>query len=515
MNAPRINRCVIGLLLISLALPLIGCTPSTSRQSQPPAEDSTATPSDQPLRVLAIDSSDLATAIRRQWLAHSQTMIEIQETSSDEFLSADPKSHQADVVIFPTVMLGHLASSRQIVPWSMGQATNQEESTAPRASNAEPIEDDYGWNDVFPLLRREELRWGDQIYGVPFGSPQLMLVYRADLLQAWQIPVPRTWEEYADAVEQMTGRLKQDQAAAGDSAGSGPQVATVEPLGETWAARTFLARAAAYARHPNQYSTLFQFATLEPWIDQPPFVRALEELAAVTRSMPTSARSRTPAEAMSMLLSGQAVMAMTWPSAAHKDVTDLPTDARFGIAVLPGSTEVYQVSNRTWQPHRASNGTADQVTVVSTPLLGASGRIGAVARRAQSVEAARSFLIWLTRAEQAARISGASDSTTLFRDASADQPGSWVETPLRPIAGEFAKAMRANQQSVQALPLLRIPGQERYLAVLDEAVRRVIQGESTATESLEAAAEQWKEITETQGLAAQQAAYLKSLGLNL
>ena len=42
-----------------------------------------------------------------------------------------------------------------------------------------------------------------------------------------------------------------------------------------------LARAACYAAHRDNYSTLFNIATMQPLIDGPPFVQALEELVAV------------------------------------------------------------------------------------------------------------------------------------------------------------------------------------------------------------------------------------------
>jgi multiple sugar transport system substrate-binding protein len=282
-----------------------------------------------------------------------------------------------------------------------------------------------------------------------------------------------------------------------------------------------LARAASYARHPNQYSTLFQFSTLDPWIDQPPFERAMKELAAVAREIPTEQREMTPTEVMEAMLAGKSVMGLTWPGAARNASPNLPADARIEMSVLPGSTEVFQVSSRSWEPHRRGNVGDDsaaasrELPIVSTPLLGVSGRIGAVSRRARSVDAATSFLMWVTRAEQAARISAASQTTTAFRNSSLTQPSIWVEPALQSAAGTFVRAMNDYQRSPQSLTLLRIPGQDKYLRVLDEAVRRAIDGSSDAAVVLSEVEAQWKAITEELGRESQRNAYLQSLGLDL
>lgn len=42
---------------------------------------------------------------------------------------------------------------------------------------------------------------GDTVYGVPQDIGPMMITYRADLLEQWDIPVPTTWAEYATAAE--------------------------------------------------------------------------------------------------------------------------------------------------------------------------------------------------------------------------------------------------------------------------------------------------------------------------
>ena len=73
-----------------------------------------------------------------------------------------------------------------------------------------------------------------------------------------------------------------DRAQSGSAAASDerPFSGVLEPLGPGWAGVVLLARAASYAKHPDNYSTLFDINTMEPLIAGEPFVRALEELLA-------------------------------------------------------------------------------------------------------------------------------------------------------------------------------------------------------------------------------------------
>src|SRR5690606_19671643 len=117
----------------------------------------------------------------------------------------------------------------------------------------------------FPLQRLRETRWGETSYAVTFGSPQLVLMYRADLFQSLQLSPPKTWDEY----QTMVKKLAAQRPAAADWS------PVVEPLGEAWRGEILIARAAAYARHRAHYSTFMNYIDLEPLIAGPPWQRAL------------------------------------------------------------------------------------------------------------------------------------------------------------------------------------------------------------------------------------------------
>ena len=120
-----------------------------------------------------------------------------------------------------------------------------------------------------------------------------------------------------------------------------------------WGAKMLLARAAAYASHPSQFSTLFDYETMQPLIAGPPFERALDELVAA-QSGPENPQQRTPETARRALLAGEAAIAITWPSRATSDGNALPIaeGVRIDFAELPGSETVYNFAEKTWTPQR-------------------------------------------------------------------------------------------------------------------------------------------------------------------
>lgn len=79
-------------------------------------------------------------------------------------------------------------------------------------------------------------------------------------------------------------------------------------------------------------------------------------------------------------------------------------------------------------------------------------------------------------------------------------------------AKDYAQALELVQSENQCVFALRIPGRERYLESLSQAVRSAIAGEKTPTEALNGAAGEWREITEELGLQQQKDAYQKSVG---
>jgi multiple sugar transport system substrate-binding protein len=434
--------------------------------------------------VLVLDDPELAEVIQREWEARSESECEITSQSSEVLLTTVAPKLEADVVIFPSAMLGQLAEEKRIRP-------------LPKKLIDEPA---YKKLEIFDLIRRREMQWKGKPYAASFGSPPLVLLARSDMVS--EDNALETWTELAARVKSMVG----------------PEFETVhsiaplvQPLGPGWAGRILLVRAAPYIYHRSRVSTMFDFRTFEPRIDSPPFVKALEELVADYTAGPPEAIDFAPADVLDHFLTGKSAMAITWPSALPRD-TGGATDGtlvEFSMRIkeLPGATRRFEFGDQQWVDH-------DGRSPLRVTVLGVAGRMGAITRGARNVSLVTTFLGWATGPEQSGLISACSSATTLFRQSHVAQPDRWVDPRIpRDAARQYVDIVKTSLGRAETMNLLRLPAQNRYMAVLDEAVRKTLRGELSASEALEKAAGRWKNISLELGHDKQLGAYRHSLGI--
>ncbi|HLA84006.1 MAG TPA: extracellular solute-binding protein [Thermoguttaceae bacterium] len=444
------------------------------------------------LRLLVVDDPALAAAlgkVRGEWRTQTGATLEVTESCEDEFLAADkPK---ADAAICGSSLLGPLAEGEKIVEIPAGLRAD----------------DQKDWTDLFELARGHEVVWGSKTLAVPFGSPVLVCYYRADLLAALGQSPPETWEEY-QGLAGLLSELLEDrerltkQAVSDEAARSG----TMEPLGPGWGGLMLLARAASGVQHPDNFSTWFDIRTMEPLIAGPPVVRALVQLVETAKYGPADQLTADPAKVRAAFWRGKCGLAVSWPTAAAEEIPKEASSLSVGVTALPGSREHFNVDHGRWETRKAD---ADP----RVPLLDISGRIGVVLVGERS-SAAGELLVWLSALQGNPPPAARSPWTTLFRRSQAGSPADWVEKPMSTAtATDYAKLTRATFESQQWTASLRIPGRREYLKALDEAVAAAVRGEKAPAAALQDAAQRWREITERLGVERQQAAYLRSLGL--
>jgi len=482
-------------LPVVLLLCLIGCSPDASTSPN----DSGKRWVGVKLRLIVVNDPAIATAVRGlrdEWNAQTGAEVEVIETAEKkitekQITGTEPRG---DAVICPAYLLGPLAEAKRLIP-------------VPRSIARDPR---GPWSQTFELLRNQEAVWGHEVYGVPLGSPVFCCYYRADLLEKLHRKPPRTWKEYEELA-----RLFREEGIKS----SGLKYGTVEPLARGWAGLVLLARAAAYAKERDNFTTLFDEKTLEPAIAGPPFVRALEELVAAAKLGPAEALDFDPTAVREEFWKGNAAMAISWPTGA-RTLSPGPSPKKgegrtviAGFAELPGATEFYRASSNSWEPRTDDAGQ-------SVPLLGVAGRVGVVDAESKHADAAFEFLLWLTDPQWGSRVFAVSPATTLFRSGQVASPKAWVEsnisaTAARQYAEQTAETLGApcTHGPRQFLASLRLPGRADYLAALDEAVQAAVRGKQKPAEALKAAAEKWHEINRRLDVERQRAAYMHSLGL--
>ena len=281
---------------------------------------------------------------------------------------------------------------------------------------------------------------------------------------------------------------------------------TIEPLAPGWAGLVLLARAASYARHRDNYSTFLQIDTMEPLVDSPPFVRALEELVAAARFAPPDQLQSDPAAVRQAFWQGRCAMALTWPSAALPQPTADP-HVQVGVVELPGSTSVYNLSKHAWE-------TEPEGRVRHVPLLSMTGRVGGVVKSSSYPDAAVQLLSWLSANTSDGPVSAVSASATLFRRSHVGSPQPWVEKCMpAAVATEYAAMAERTFSRPLWARAPQIPGRAEYLQTLDDAVHQAVRGERSAADALRDTAARWRTITERLGRSSQQSALSRSAEL--
>lgn len=465
------------MLWLSAGLTL-GTTVGCPRTSQRPATTQQAKTPPKPLVVLVADDPPLAEAIAREWRGRTEEELTVTQVKIDDLKKANRLP--GDAVIFPNGELGQLAERGLLLPLEN-----------------EALEDaEFNYRDIFDQVRLREMRWGGRTVAAPLGSPQLLLCYRADLFQEYNLAIPGDWKGYQQLVEQLV-HLK-----------SAVAMTAVEPLAEGWAGQMLLARAAGYVMHRDQVSPLFRLGTAEPLIGEAPFVRALEELVDATKLMGSKDAERmTPAAAFEALLSGKCGAAIAWPAAGMTEDAVRQPEAngrKLAFAPLPTSRQAYRFATSSWESREVED-------TAPIPLLSISGRMAAVTTSTQDARRASGLVIWLAGRGVSERVSSQSSATTVFRQSHVTQSSRWTPQLTADESRKYAETLSETLGSTRAMPGLTIPGRTDYLAALDQAVYGALEGKPAA-ETLAAAAKRWQEITEKLSSESQRKAIAHSLG---
>jgi hypothetical protein len=475
--------------LLAICLLALGCsTQTTDAPGESDRPDVTPPAVQRPLRLIVVDDPQLAKLAQREWTARATRALEVIELNLAELQDAigdDSPLDRGDAIVFPAEMLGSLAERELIQPLPRFVLENESFAGGDLAL----------LTDVLPLVRQAQVRWGERPFVVSFGAKVLTLGYRRDILESIELGVPETFAELASALATF--------AAAQPTGDNWPIYGLAQPLASSWAAKTLLARAAPYCRHPGRYSALFELRTMEPSITLPDIQRALTEL--VNDVDPSSQESLDfdPAAAFAALARGECLFAFGWP-------TDLPADKaseiEIGIAEFPGSPDVYNRSTEKWEL-RSDNES------VHVPLAFPVGRVAAVLSGSRSQKPSWSLLVHLSGRQWGSEVCSASQASGPFRNSQFANSQRWLPDLPPSLAVEYLSAISRTQQQRMFLALPRFPAASRYLTALDDAVRKSVQGSLTPQQALEQTRDSWQRITEEVGTDSQIEAYHRHLGL--
>src|SRR4051812_32158501 len=106
------------------------------------------------LRVLVVNEPGLAEAINRlrgEWAERSGGELKANSSTWSEV--ADAKSLDTDVIVFPSRYMGELCTRGWLRPVRKSVLDS----------------DEFNASDVFPLIRRDLMKWGGEVMALPLG----------------------------------------------------------------------------------------------------------------------------------------------------------------------------------------------------------------------------------------------------------------------------------------------------------------------------------------------------------
>lgn len=264
-------------------------------------------------------------------------------------------------------------------------------------------------------------------------------------------------------------------------------------------------------RGTNNY--WFDPETMEPLINQPGHVRALEVLYELSQYGPSAQAAWDLGTAWDWFLRGKSIFVFSWGDvgALVQDEARSKIRGKLGASVLPGSREVYDMNARRWVKLEQPNVVGNTVGGSWHGVISARSKNPEVVYSLYALMATRPVSLWNVNRGWTGVDPGASIHF-LPPDGTADLKGyldaGWNESDLK----FYLKAYRETFYAKVMLPYLRINGAEEYWRALDQNLSETMIGRLKPKEALDRTAREWDEITNRRGRSAQLRQYQRSIG---
>jgi multiple sugar transport system substrate-binding protein len=360
------------------------------------------------------------------------------------------------------------------------------------------------YQDVLPHYQRVA-SWDDVPYMVPIDGDRNYLQYRRDLLgdpvyrRAFQaqtgrdLDVPGTWPELREIARFFQGRELPDGSRI-----SGIAEVTVS---DALLGNYFIKRAAPYAKHPDvKGGFYFDLETMEPLINTPGFVEALEDFVAAQDLYPAGGRHMSFFDTIRAFGRGNVVFCDSWDDPFIEAMEPgNPLRNQVAAALSPGSRKVWNRKTARWD---------DFPEVNYVPYI-AHGWTSGVSKASLHKDAAFDFLgFFANRENHRADLLVGRYGMNPFRRGDLD-PGFWLETagwdPA--VAASYVATLDAQSRSTNRVLDLRIYRGQEYVYLLSVGVYRALTGRDTPQAALDVVAERWRQLTQHIGVDRQREAY--------
>lgn len=377
-----------------------------------------------------------------------------------------------DVMFYPSLWIGDIHQFLQPAPDAYKQAGGMKEVT-------------QNYKDV--------ATWGSEMVQYPVDGDRHYMKYRSDIFSnpdmqkrykdatGKELTVPATWEEYNEVAKFFSGW---DWAGDGQPHFGSAEVTKRDDLMFS----AFISRAAAYAKNPNvKGGFFFDLATMEPQVNNPGFVKALEMFIDAQKAFPPGGSNFGLGDEIFSFGGGQALMSYSWDDAfIQAQEADSPIRNKVAAAPLPGSSEVWNRTTKSW----------DKFDTPNAPPYITWGWTSAVAKASKNQDMAFDFLCFFSNEAntqldlQIGRFGVNPYRATHFDPKFWQDKLGWDAN----VAETYVKTLSGMDESNNRVFDLRVPGVNQFMSTLANGVAEAMAGQKPPQEALDGVAAQWTEI---------------------
>jgi len=372
-------------------------------------------------------------------------------------------------------------------------------------------------DDYVGYLKAPVGTWNGKTYRISIDGDCHTFSYRTDvfsdpdLAKAWKDSggegewgEPRTWQK----VQAVTKFLKGKQLNGQDLFGY------LDPA-KGWGGFGFYfleSRATAYAKHPDDKAWLFDIDTMKPRVNNPAFVRAIQDAIDSLPSEPADQINADPGTtAFQQFLAGTGSMLAWWGdigSMARTSDSSVVGDT-VAFDILPGSDDVYNAKTGQWDKLASGPNFAPNMAYIGWGVY--------VMARVDSDEKKKKAA-W----SAAAHLGGKDISLWMSAYPSGFQPyrNSHFNIPEWVAAGYdeayitgYLDSNKNSYNHPNAAIEPRIPGIFQYYSVAEDELQKTFAGQNSAQQGADNIAAAWEKLTDQIGRDKQIELYKASLGM--
>jgi multiple sugar transport system substrate-binding protein len=372
-------------------------------------------------------------------------------------------------------------------------------------------------DDYVGYLKAPVGTWNGKTYRISCDGDCHNFNYRSDvfadpgLAEEWKNAgntsewgVPKTWQQVQAATKFLKGKQLDGQDLYG----------YLDPC-KGWGGFGFYflgSRATAYAKHPDDAAFLFDPDTMKPRVNNPAWVRAIQDVLDVLPSEPADQLNADPGTTgFQQFLAGTGTMLSWWGdigSNAKTNDSSVVGDVT-AFSILPGSDDVYNSKTGQWETPASGPNFAPNMAYIGWGIY--------VMARVDS-DPVKQKAAW----SLAAHLGGKDISLWMAAYPSGFQPyrnshfdiAEWVgagyeEGFIKSYLDSQANSYNHPNAAIEP----RIPGIFQYYSVAEDELQKIYAGQATAQAGADAIAAAWEKLTDQLGRESQIKLYKASLGV--